>query len=75
MPEDIALEMIDKAVALCREQQPLEIGPGHPEWMDHVLRAWSDDRLGTQPATVLLGVDGDELEKRAIEGLATQQLP
>ncbi|MGR9190527.1 hypothetical protein [Rhizobium leguminosarum] len=48
-------------------QQPQEIGPDHPEWTDHVLRAWSDDRLGTQPATVLLGIDGDELEKRAIE--------
>ncbi|MGO7035422.1 hypothetical protein ACCT19_31865, partial [Rhizobium ruizarguesonis] len=67
MPEDIALEMIEKAVALYREQQPQEIGSGHPEWTDHVLRAWSDDRLGTQPATVLLGIDGDELEKRAIE--------
>ncbi|TBB60684.1 hypothetical protein ELH43_36720 [Rhizobium ruizarguesonis] len=67
MPEDIALEMIDKAVALYREQQPQEIGPDHPEWRDYVLRAWSNDRLGTQPATVLLGIDGDELEKRAIE--------
>lgn len=67
MPEDVALEMIEKAVALYREQPPQEIGPDHPEWADHVLRAWSDDRLGTQPATALLGIDDDELEKRAVE--------
>ncbi|MDO3432152.1 hypothetical protein QWJ46_05600 [Rhizobium sp. CBN3] len=67
MPADVALEMIDKAVALYREQRPQEIGPDHPGWADHVLRAWSDDLLGTQPATALLGIDDDELEKRAVE--------
>lgn len=66
MPEDVALAMIDKAVSLYREQPPQEIGPDHPDWPDHVLRAWSDERLGTQPATALLGIDGAELEKRAL---------
>ncbi|MBY5453888.1 hypothetical protein HFO91_30385 [Rhizobium leguminosarum] len=67
MPEDVALDMIDKAVALYREQQPQEIGSDHPDWPDHILRAWSDERLGTQPATALLGIDDAELEKRALE--------
>ncbi|MBY5551067.1 hypothetical protein HFO61_30450 [Rhizobium leguminosarum] len=67
MPEDVALAMIDKAVALYREQQPQEIGSDHPDWQNHVLRAWSDERIGTLPATKLLGIDDAELEKRALE--------
>jgi len=67
MPEAIALAMIDKAVALYREQKPQEIDPDHPGWPDHVMRAWSDERLGTKAATAHLGIDAQELERRTLE--------
>lgn len=67
MPEEKALAMIDKAVALYREQKPEQIGPDDPRWHDHVLRAWSDERLGTKAATAQLGIDDIELERRTLE--------
>ncbi|OWO89704.1 hypothetical protein B5E41_30150 [Rhizobium esperanzae] len=67
MPEDVALAMIDKAVALYREQKPTRITPHYPDWEGHVLRAWSDEIIATKAVTILLDVEEEEIEKRAVE--------
>lgn len=71
MPDDVALSMIDKAVARYREEKPEPISRADPRWKTHVLRAWSEGRFGCVSAKECLGVNDDELEQLAAsEGFA-----
>ncbi|MBZ9790386.1 hypothetical protein K9B32_09650 [Rhizobium sp. 3T7] len=56
MPEDEALAMVDRGVTLYREQQPGEIGPGHPGYDDFIVRAWSEAMLGTANAAQAMDI-------------------
>lgn len=70
MADDVALEMIDKAVALYREAKPEKIERHDPRWGHHVLQAWSDERISTQAAINCLGTNEEALEQLAAdEGL------
>lgn len=67
MPDDVALSMIDKAVALYREQKPEKIERSDPRWPMHILKAWSDEHFGTKSACECLQVDEDTLESMAAD--------
>jgi hypothetical protein len=61
MPDEVAFEMIDKAVEAYRDAKPEKIERGDPRWNRHVIQAWSDDRIGIQAALQCLATTEEEL--------------
>jgi hypothetical protein len=65
MAEEVALEMIDKAVGIYREREPTPVSRGDADWPRHVMIAWSEGRLDTRNAMGCLDLDEYELEALA----------
>lgn len=66
MEEEVALEMIDRAVGIYRDSKPTPVSPGDEGWARHVITAWSEGRLDAASAMRCL-----DLDDRGLEALAS----
>lgn len=61
MSDEIALEMIDKAIQEYRIAKPEKIRRDDTRWTRHIVKAWSDNRIGLDAALGCLNTTPEEL--------------